>query len=126
MALKDFSSTGPQVKTLDLITFRNGATNLLYCGMYALLYENWQTLINNSPRLLGVLMLARRLRLSTGIPLNPNREEQVPPEILDLGFFQPHLSRPNPARNKIKDPETRPNSRNFSFTFLILSCIQFK
>ena len=78
MALKAFSSTGPQVKTFDLITFLNGATNLLYCGMYELLYENWQTLINNSARLLGVLMLARRLRLSTGIPLNPNVESSIP------------------------------------------------
>ena len=49
------------------------------------------------------------------------REEQVPPEILDLGFFQPHLSRQNPARNKIKDPETCPNSRSFPLKFLILS-----
>ena len=50
-----------------------------------------------------------------------DREEQVPPEILDLGFFTPFLSRPIPARTKIKDPETRPNLRNSAFKFLILS-----
>ena len=55
--------------------------------------------------------------------LRRTREEQVLPEILDLGFFTPFLSRPNPARTKIKDPETRPNSRNSAFKFLILSWI---
>ena len=81
MALKHFSSTGLQVKTFDLITFLNGATNLLYCGIYELLYENWQTLQNNSARLLGVLMFARRLRRSTGMPLNPNVLSSIPRKV---------------------------------------------
>ena len=83
MALKHFSSTGLQVKTLDLITFLKGATNLLYCGMYELLYENWQTLINNSARLLGVLTFARRLRRSTGMLLNPNVLSSIPRKLTE-------------------------------------------
>ena len=49
------------------------------------------------------------------------REEQVPPEILDLGFSPPLLSRPNLARNNIENSKTCPNSRFPPLKFLILS-----
>ena len=87
------------------------------------LLKRWLTMTMKVKILLMKLLLINLTKMVVRIQTVKIREEQVPPEILDLGFFTPFLSRPNPARTKIKDPETRPNSRNSSFKFLILSWI---
>ena len=81
MAWKLFSSTGVHVNTLDFITFLRGATSLLYIGIYELEYENWHTRQNNSARLLGVLIFAKRFLLSTGMALKPSVLSSIPRKV---------------------------------------------
>ena len=54
-----------------------------------------------------------RNKLYTSYNVVISREDQFPPEILDLEFFHPLLLHANPACNKIKNKnlEIRPNSR---------------